>query len=33
VESKKLLLPSGNPDDYVADLLYKIMPRIMNPEG
>lgn len=22
-----------DPEDYVADLLYKVMPRIMNPKG
>lgn len=31
--NNKLLLPFKNPEDYVADLLYKTLPRIMNPEG
>ena len=26
-------LPSGDPQDYVADYLYKILPRIINPTG
>lgn len=32
-QDRKILLPSKNPEHYVADLLCKILPRLMNPEG
>lgn len=32
-EPQAISLPSGDPQDYVADYLYKILPRIINPTG
>ena len=30
---KQILLPSKDAEDYVADYLYKIIPRILNPKS
>ena len=33
LEAKPLVLFSKNPDDYIADVLYALLPSTMNPEG